>query len=119
MLETENTVVLPGLSGDVELSVSPAYPGEVRLTFKGESTKIKMDDLFGFVFVAVDSEKQTDLIPVRHTTVTKYVKQHTIQVKKDMKNGEQIVVNCEIDVPTTVVDALKGTPFKQSKILRA
>ena len=92
----------------------------VRVKMGSKEAVFKLEDLFGFIFLSVSPEKQSELMPVRKTTITKYVRQHTVEAKKDIKRGEKIVVNCEIDVPTVVEEGLRGTILERgnSPILR-
>src|SRR3990167_2072771 len=80
-----------------------------------EKSLIKREDLYGLVFVLGDSNTQDALMPVRQTTIRKYYKQHRVKVKKSLKAGDELVVNCEYSIPTTVEEGLKGLIGKARK----
>jgi len=127
MLSDHNKAVLDDLKGkrkvefEVNFSSDPKWTDTVRVIMGSEEAYIPVRDLYGLIFVICNEEQQQDLMPVRQTTITKYLRQHTIRVGKSMKPGDTIVANCEIDVPTTVEEGISGilNKRKKSPILRA
>jgi len=88
----------------------------VRLTIGDKLAVIKYEDLFSFVFLNGSVEQKADMLPTTQTVVTKFKKIHIVEAKKNITKGEKIKVRCEIDVPTTVVQALKGDVAKFTTI---
>lgn len=84
-------------------------------TMGDKKAYVSFKDLYGMVFVMADEEQQVDLMPARKTTVTKYIKQHVVKLKKSMHAGDNMVVNCSIDVPTTVEEGLTGILKKKNQ----
>jgi hypothetical protein len=124
VLESHQKVVLDDLKGkrkvelEVNFSPDPKYKDCVRVMMGSEEAFIPIQDLFGFIFVVANEEQQAEMVPVRHTVVQKYMKQHHVVAKKTIRPGEHLIVNCEIDVPVTIVDAFKNSKiFNQAKFL--
>ena len=117
MIEEQNKVTLPDQSGKndmmVEMNVTQATKDCVKITIDGKSSFIKIEDLYGMIFVICSEEQQLNMMPVRQTTIRKLVRWHTVEVKKDMKRGERIVVKCETDVPMTVEEGLRSDVFNK------
>lgn len=95
---------------DVEMEVNwNENTGEdIRITIGDKVAVISYDDLYGFILLNSTGEKFSQIAPAQKTLVRKFIKQHTVEVGKPLKKGERVVVNCEIDVPITVVQALQG-----------
>jgi hypothetical protein len=117
MIKERNKVTLPDCSGkndmEVEMNVSESTSDAVKVTIAGKSAFIKIEDLYGMIFVLCDPEQQMNMMPVRHTTIRKLVRWHTVEVKKDMRKGERLVVKCETDVPMTVEEGLRADVFRK------
>lgn len=113
MIKEQERFQLKDLNGvhDIKIDVQWNKGSEklAKLTIGDKQSVIKIVDLYKFVFVACDAEQQDDLLPMRQTQVRKYIKQHKVQVKKNLKPGDFLVVNCEIDVPLTVTEGLNGS----------
>ena len=120
MLESHNKVNIPDLHGknDVEIEINSnkaSQEGRVLRVRIGENTAyINYKDLYGLVWVMGNEEEQDNLMPVRSTTMRTFFKQHRVIAKKDIKKGEFIVVNCKMDVPTTITEGLKGLMGKDN-----
>lgn len=119
MLQEHNKAVIPDLNGkhDVGLEVNwrTDLDRVVRISLGDKEAVIPMRELYGFVFVAADAEQQMEMLPVRKTTITKYVRQHKVKAKEAIRPGQELVVNCEIDVPTIVQDGLRKDIFGNKK----
>ena len=120
MLDEAAKVGIPDKNGSkdellLEVNWNKAMEGttNVRVTLGDKSVVVDLKDLFFFVFTAGTQEMQDDLMPVRKTQVYKQIRQHRIVTKRAMKAGEMIIANCEIDIPLSVVDTLKGELFKK------
>lgn len=120
MLQEHNKCFLPDQSNnrnDLGIEIFPDKD-EVKITLKENKTWIKIQDLYALVFVLVDAEKKEEMMPMKQTTIKKYIRQHRVRLKNDLKRGQEMVVNCVIDVPETVEYHIKGL-MKKSPILTA
>ena len=63
---------------------------------------IKYSDLFEYMFALAKPEQQARMIPVQQELGNEYMKQIRIKCKKDMKEGEELVVNVRVKVPELV-----------------
>lgn len=121
MLESQNKVTIPDLHNNHDLAIEinqnqSAKDLRVLRVTMGETTAyVKYEDLYALLFVMGTPDEQMDLMPVRQTTINKMVKQHKVIAKKDIKKGEFIIVNCSTDVPTTIVEGLRGILSKEKK----
>lgn len=120
-LQNYNEFKIKDLAGSNDLVLFVNWhegsPGKIKLKMGEHTAVVSLQDLYSFVFLACDEEQQSQLLPVRQTTIHKYVKQHRVIAKKNIKRGEQIVVNCEIDVPITVAEGLTGLLAKNKSLL--
>lgn len=111
MIDSPQVISLPAVEGKtLQIRANQTDNWSEVLEFKigDEVSLIKKRDLYGIMFVFADEETQEQLMPVRHTTIRKYIKQHRVRAKKDIKAGEEVVINCEVDVPLTVEEGFKG-----------
>ena len=114
MIKSANKVNIPSIDGGEDLKIEFNYNKQakedriLKVTLGDTKTYVKFEDLYGLIFVIANQNEQDNIMPVRQTQITKFVKQHTIRCKKNMKRGEDIIVNCSIDVPTTVTEGLRG-----------
>lgn len=70
------------------------------------SRRIKKTDLWMLVFMMSKGKTQDDLIPVWEKEMVQFVRQYKIIAKNDMKAGETIVFNANINIPKIVVESL-------------
>lgn len=121
MITEYNKATLKDLKGkcdvEIEVNFNPELTDYVRISMGNKESVVAVKDLFTLVFSVANAEQQEMLTPVRRTTITKYIKQHTVTAKKTIRPGEKLVVNCEIDIPTTIEDGFKGLLKKKSNIL--
>lgn len=80
----------------------------VVLRMGKESKRIRKVELWSMCYIMADADTQDKLTPVRTTEVQEFKRKHRIQLKKDMRRGEILTVTCNINIPTTVVEGLKG-----------
>lgn len=86
----------------------------VKISMDGDYRIVKYTDLFFFMFTLGTKEQQAKMIPVREELGHQYMKQIQVKLKKDMKEGEMMVVNVPINVPQIVEDGIKAeipTPY--------
>ena len=118
MISEPQKVSIPSKTNGKELELelnwnNSVLPTDVRVKLGDEETVIDLKDLYFFVFTAGTEEMQSDLMPVKQTQVYKQIRQHRIVCNKPMKMGEMIIANCEIDIPVSVVEGLRGDLFKK------
>ncbi len=80
----------------------------IKLDFDGKVAYIKKSDLFQIVFVLATPEQQEQMIPVRRDEMKPYERQHRIKLTRDMKEGEELVANCKIHVPSIIDEAIRN-----------
>lgn len=101
---------------DLNIEIFPDKT-DVKISIKGVDSWVKIKDLYTLVFLLVDDEKREQMMPIKQTTIRKYVRQHRVRLKKDLKRGQEMVVNCEIDVPEIVEYNIKGLIKKRNPLL--
>lgn len=111
MIHSHQQIEIPGLGNTKPLNIEINWKDDIEDVVKfriGDQTAIiKRQDLFSFMFVTGTPEQQEALMPVRSTKIVKHLRQHRIVAKKDIKAGEKLVVNCEIDVPVAIYESLR------------
>jgi len=115
MIENHNKITIPDVNGKNDLTIEvnwssvPEIQGckMFKVEINGQYGIIKAEDLFAILFALGSEEVKEKLMPVRSTTITKYYKQHRVVAKKDIKRGEELVVNCSINVPSVVREGFK------------
>ena len=85
-------------------------------TLGGKCVIIRLDELYALIFSLVDMNQKADMLPIRQTQIRKYIKQHRVKVGKNLQKGDEMVVNCEIDVPLTVTEGLRREVIKNKSI---
>ncbi len=110
-IKSHNIATLPGQSMLPDISFEVNYMKEdenlIKVSIGRIKTIIKKDDLWNMIFTIVEEDKQLKMIPVKKQEMERYIKQHTVRVKKDLKEGEEIFVNCEVNVRKEVADAVR------------
>jgi hypothetical protein len=97
------------LGGDVvtfDVNFSDEHKDCVKITIAGYSSIVKYTDLFSFMFSIATKEQQAKMMPVREELGHQYMKQIQVKLKKDMKEGEMMVVNVPINVPQIIEDSI-------------
>lgn len=111
MINKQNIAILTDTlnNGQVSFEVNwdPNYQDSIRITLGEHQAIIARSQLFEFMFMLATPEQQVDMIPVKKTEMIQYIKQHVVKAEKDIRMGEQIVVNCRVNVPQTIADAIK------------
>lgn len=102
------------------------YKDCVRMTFtktpddiEVEEFIFKYSELFSFMFTLASPEQQALMMPVSQELGHEYMKQIRIKCKKDMKKGEELVVNVKVHVPTVVEEQIikdLKTPFIDNNV---
>lgn len=120
MLKEYNVIKFPNLGGDnVEMEINfNSETDAIRVKVGDKTGIISKQDIYPVIFVIADPENQSKLMPVQKTEIRKYIKQHRVKLLKNMKKGEEMVVNCEVDVPLTIEQNLRGLiDKKKNKIV--
>jgi len=111
MIKTTARAILQDQEGinnvTFDVNFSKDHKDFVKITIGNKISVIKRDELWNFVFSIVTADKQQQMVPVIKQEMLQYVKQHTVELQKDMKKGEVVAVNCKVNVPELVVDAIK------------
>lgn len=92
---------------DINFGGQERYKDTVMISI-GDSERriIRYSDLFSFMFVLGTPEQQAKMMPVRQELGNEYMKQVRIKCKKDMKEGEELVVNIRVNVPQVVEEQI-------------
>lgn len=91
--------------------------GALKISYRQHSKKIKVEiagkqvemtklELWQFVFSICDDDLREELLPVRKTEMMEYERLHSVELSKDMKQGEILQVKCRTNIPKMVVDAI-------------
>lgn len=89
-----------------EVNFDDDFKDCVRIDADGQRFIVKYTDLFSFMFTIASKEHQAKMIPIREELGNQYMKQISVKLKKDMKEGEMMVVNVPINVPQVIEDAI-------------
>ena len=90
----------------LEVNFDDEFKDCVQLTLGEEQAVVRYSDLFSFMFIIASKEQQAKMVPVREELGHQYMKQIHVRLKKDMKEGEEMVVNVPINVPQVIEDAI-------------
>jgi hypothetical protein len=103
---------------DLQLDFDPKEPLKVRAKMGDKEAVFDWKELYSFVFVTGGVEYQSELIPVKHTTITKYIVPLEVTLTKDLKAGQKVNVNYEVDIPKIIESGMKEEIRKKNKIIR-
>jgi hypothetical protein len=117
MITSHNIATLSDNNGkhNIEVEINKSGEGQnfVEMSMKDERGKkisafIPIKELYALTFSIVGEDEQTDLMPVRKTTMTTFRRKYIIEAKRNIKKGEKITFTGEINVPTVVEEGLQG-----------
>ncbi len=91
----------------LDVNFDENYKDCLKLTIAGQEAIVKYTDLFSFMFVLASKEQQAKMIPIQQEKGDEYMRQHHVRLKRDMKEGEELIVNCKIHVPTIIEESIK------------
>jgi len=110
MLHENNQATISDLSGKnhikIEVNTSEKYKDKLTVKMGDKKAIIKKKDLYAIAFMIADPETQADLMPVKQTRVRKQIRQYRVKAKKDIRKGEEIVFNAEVNTPIQVIEGL-------------
>ena len=72
------------------------------------SYKVKKTDLWAIAFAIADEKTQEQMMPVRKTIMTQFIREYRIKATKDVKQGEFLTFRVNIDMPKVVEEELTG-----------
>lgn len=97
----------------MQVNFDVRYPDCVKITMGMENRVVKYSDLFSFMFTIASKEQQAKMMPVREELGHQYMKQIHVRLKKDMKEGEEMVVNVPINIPQIIEDEILAEKDKK------
>lgn len=97
-----------------EVNFDDKYKDCVRISLFEHNAIVKYTDLFSFMFTIATREQQAKMIPVSQELGTEYMKQIHVRLKKDMKEGEEVIVNVPIHVPSLIEADIRHELEKKS-----
>ena len=111
MFKDNNQAMIQDINGKTPLFFDINFDRKdidcVRISLaNGHRRIIKYSDLFGFMFVLATPEQQAKMIPVKQELGYQYMKQIRVKVSKNIKKGEELVVNVPINVPQIIEDSI-------------
>lgn len=65
---------------------------------------IPIQELYQLLLVVTNEEQRANMLSFKKREMMKFIRQHTVVAQKDIKKGEHLVVNCEVNVPKMVID---------------
>lgn len=105
-IKNEAQAILEDVKGvnavQFDVNFDPEYKDCVKITLDGKESIIKYNELFSFMFFLAKKEQQAQMMPVQQELGNEYMKQIRIKCSKDMKEGEELVVNVRVNVPELV-----------------
>ncbi len=104
--EAEIFDVVQGTPIIFKVNSDPLNPDTVRIIINTQEAVISYKDLFSIMFMLATPEKQAKMMPVREELGNQYMKQIHVRLTKDLKAGEEMVVNVPINVPQVIEDAI-------------
>lgn len=114
MIDNNTATIEDIINGnDLQFEFDKGNPDIVKIiTKEGVESTVRKGDLFQFIFLVGNPEQQKALLPHELRVMTKYIRQHKVRVTKDIKAGDELVVDCEMLVPQVVQEGLWGV-FKR------
>ena len=105
MMKEHNVASAGDLTLEVNWDEASRNDRLVKVKLRGEEAIIKYQDLYSFIFLLGSADEQVNILPVTSTLMEKFIRQHSVKVKRDMRAGEYIVVNCQVDVPKRMMES--------------
>lgn len=113
MIESHNIAQLG--RAEFEVNWDKKIKNRIKIRLGKESGVIKMIDLYKFLLIVGNKEVQEALIPKREETMHRFVRQYSLVLKNDMKAGETVSFNANIDIPQLVFDEIKDNKKGRTK----
>lgn len=82
----------------------------VKISIGNESpieSIVKYTDLFSFMFALGTKEQQAKMIPIQEEKGIEYMKKVGVRATKDIKEGEELIFNIKIHVPTVIEEQIR------------
>jgi hypothetical protein len=110
-----NVAVLTDVAKKNNITVRVRGKNNLKMCMGDLCAYITIRELYELLLVITDEEQRANILPVRRKELMKFVRQHSVKLKNDMKAGEMMVVNCEVNVPKIVVDNIVNKEKGQTK----
>lgn len=111
MIKTHATAIIEDQEGINNITFDVNFNKDrkdlIKVTLANKVSTIRKDDLWNFVFSIVQTSQQQRMIPVKKEDFTVYNRQHHVKVEKDLKAGDEVIVNCKLDVTQRVEEHLR------------
>ncbi len=111
--------ILNGKLLGLEVNFDDSLKDCVKLTLDNKDFIAKYSDLFSFMFLISTKEQQAKMMPVKEELGNQYMKQIHVRLKKDMKEGEEMIVNVPINVPELIEADIRHELSKKDLTLEA
>ena len=112
MLKSHNFCLLKDNKGDndveVEINFDKKQPDVIKMVMGGKTAVINKRELYSMTLLIADEIAQEELMPVNKIDVTQFTRSIRLKAEKDIKKGEEIIANVEIEVPTYLKKKFKG-----------
>ena len=112
MLKSHNFCKLTDKEGqndvEVEINFDKKQPDVVKMVMGGKTAVINKRELYSMTLLIADEIAQEELMPVKKMDVTQFTRSIKLKAEKDIKKGEFIIANVEIEVPTYIRKKFKG-----------
>lgn len=102
-MKSKNNITFPALENNLELKAE-VLPKDSRIIFQidGKKSIVPLNDFYSFCLSIFTPEQLEKIIIDTMMEVTEYNKQHKVVVSKDLKAGEEVIVNCKVLVPEII-----------------
>ena len=91
----------------LEVNFDAEKPEVIRVTLGDKEAIIDRNKLWQFVYMIVTPDMAEQIVPTKQEEREVFSKQHYVKVTKDLKIGDEVVVNCRTDVRKEVADAMR------------
>lgn len=103
MIKGVKKLTLHDLITQTEVPVEIDNDGNVQFS----DFTLEPKEIVTLALLVASPQFQEHLIKSHEEIVRPYKKQHVVKVQKDMKVGEEIVVNCQVNIPLMVEEKIK------------
>jgi hypothetical protein len=90
-----------------DVNFDPEQKNLLKISIGSKIALIELQKLWEFVYTIVTPELAEQIIPMKREEREVFTKQHIVKVQKDLKVGDELVVNCHTDVRKEVADAMR------------
>jgi hypothetical protein len=98
----KNIAELKDINGKNDIAIKVEGKEYVEIISGKRKSKINFLDLYNIVFIIANEEQKCNLIPTFEERIKEHRVQLTIKAQKDIKKGEDIIVNYAVKTPQKV-----------------